>query len=76
MLPDDGCVAGFDNVSEGLDVSSSHLVLYQQAADLALDAAIATRPPDAENNFVLKPPGDSTTLPLCPSLSSAAVSAN
>ena len=45
VLPDDGSVAGFDNVSEGLDVSSSHLVLYQQAADLALDAAIATRPP-------------------------------
>ncbi len=44
VLPDDGSVAGFDNVSEGLDVSSSHLVRYQQAADLALDAAIATRP--------------------------------
>ena len=45
VLPDDGSVAGFDNVSEGLDVSSSHLVRYLQAADLALDAAIATRPP-------------------------------
>ena len=45
VLPDDGSVAGFDNVSEGLDVSSSHLVRYQQAADLALDAAIAPRPP-------------------------------
>lgn len=45
VLPDDGSVAGFDNVSEGLDVSSSHLVRYQAAADLALDAAIATRPP-------------------------------
>ena len=45
VLPDDGSVAGFDNVSEGLDVSSTHLVRYQQAADLALDAAIATRPP-------------------------------
>lgn len=44
VLPDDGSVAGFDNVSEGLDVSSSHLVLYQQAADMALDAAMATRP--------------------------------
>ena len=43
VLPDDGSVAGFDNVSEGLDVSSSHLVRYQQAADLALDAAIAVR---------------------------------
>jgi hypothetical protein len=45
VLPDDGSVAGFDNVSEGLDVSPSHLVRYQAAADLALDAAIATRPP-------------------------------
>jgi mono/diheme cytochrome c family protein len=45
VLPDDGSVAGFDNVSEGLDVSSAHLVRYQEAADLALDAAIATRPP-------------------------------
>jgi hypothetical protein len=44
VLPDDGSVAGFDNVSEGLDVSSTHLVLYQEAADLALDAAMATRP--------------------------------
>jgi hypothetical protein len=45
VLPDDGSVAGFDNVSEGLDVSATHLVRYLQAADLALDAAIATRPP-------------------------------
>ena len=45
VLPDDGSVAGFDNVSEALDVSSTHLVRYLDAADLALDAAIATRPP-------------------------------
>ncbi|MFN0128287.1 MAG: DUF1592 domain-containing protein, partial [Verrucomicrobiales bacterium] len=45
VLPDDGSVAGFDNVSEGLDVSSAHLLRYQLAADLALDAAIATRTP-------------------------------
>ena len=44
VLPDDGSVVGFDNVSEGLDVSSTHLVRYIQAADVALDAAIATRP--------------------------------
>ncbi len=44
VLPDDGSVAGFDNVSEGLDVSSTHLVRYLQTADLALDAAIATHP--------------------------------
>jgi hypothetical protein len=46
VLPDDGSVAGFDNVSEGLDVSSTHLVRYLDAADLALDAAIATWPPN------------------------------
>ena len=44
VLPDDGSVAGFDNVSEGLDVSSAHLLRYQQAAELALNAAIAIRP--------------------------------
>ena len=51
VLPDDGSMAGFDNVSEGLDVSSTHLVRYQQAADLALDAAIATRPPKKQLAF-------------------------
>jgi mono/diheme cytochrome c family protein len=45
VLPDDASSAGFDNVAESLEVSSVHLVRYQEAADLALDAAIATRPP-------------------------------
>ena len=45
LLPDDGSVAGFDNVSEGLDVSSAHLLRYQEAADRALNAAIVFRPP-------------------------------
>jgi hypothetical protein len=58
VLPDDGSVAGFDNVSEGLDVSSSHLVLYQQAADMALDAAIATRP---AQNLAYRRTGKETT---------------
>lgn len=44
VLPDDGSSAGFDNVAETLEVSSAHLLRYQQAAELALDAAIATRP--------------------------------
>ena len=45
VLPDDASSAGFDNVAESLEVSSVHLVRYQEAAELALDAAIATRPP-------------------------------
>lgn len=45
VLPDDGSVAGFDSVSEALDTSSAHLLRFQEAADMALDAAIATRPP-------------------------------
>lgn len=47
VLPDDGSVAGFDTVSDALDVSSTHLLRYQSAADLALDAAITTRPPES-----------------------------
>ena len=58
VLPDDGSVAGFNNVSEGLDVSSTHLVRYQQAADLAIDAAIATRPP---KKLVYRRTGKETT---------------
>jgi len=45
LLPDDGSVAGFDNVSEGLDVSSAHLLRYQEAADRALNAAIVFHSP-------------------------------
>lgn len=44
VLPDDGSAHGFDTVGEALDVSSAHLIRYQQAADLALDAAIPWRP--------------------------------
>ncbi len=36
LLPEDNKVAGFDNISAGLETSATHLVRYQQAADRAL----------------------------------------
>lgn len=44
LLPEDSSAAGFDNVSAVLDVSSVHLLRYQQAAESALRAAIPERP--------------------------------
>lgn len=36
LLPEDNKVAGFDNISAGLETSATHLVRYQEAADRAL----------------------------------------
>ncbi len=44
MLPEDGSAHGFDNVSEGLRLSSSQIEAYLLAADKALDTAIDFRP--------------------------------
>ena len=44
LFPDDNFVAGFDNVSEGLDLSSAHLLRYQEAAEKVLSEAIPYRP--------------------------------
>ena len=44
LLPDDNTAAGFDNVSAVLDVSSTHLLRYQEAADKALRSVIPSRP--------------------------------
>jgi mono/diheme cytochrome c family protein len=44
LLPDDNSAAGFDKVSSVLDISSAHLLRYQEAAEKALRAAIPTRP--------------------------------
>src|SRR5262249_35485862 len=44
LLPDDNSAAGFDKVSSALDVSSAHLLRYQEAAEKALRAALPTRP--------------------------------
>ncbi len=44
LLPEDASAHGFDNVSEGLRLSSSQIESYLNAADKALDAAINFRP--------------------------------
>jgi len=44
LLPDDNVAAGFDNVSAVLDVSSAHLLRYQDAADKALRTIVPNRP--------------------------------
>jgi hypothetical protein len=43
-LPADGSAHGFDNNSEALDISHVNLAKYIEAADRALDMAIAIRP--------------------------------
>ena len=44
LLPDDNIAAGFDNVSAVLDVSPTHLLRYQDAAEKAVRAVIQKRP--------------------------------
>jgi mono/diheme cytochrome c family protein len=44
LLPDDGRVDGYDKVGEGLDLSSVQMAKYMEAADVALDMAIALSP--------------------------------
>ncbi len=43
-LPADGSAHGFDNNSDALDISHVNLAKYLEAADQALDMAIANRP--------------------------------
>jgi hypothetical protein len=43
-LPPDGSAAGFNKVSEALDISHVQIARYMDAAKLVLDRAIATRP--------------------------------
>ena len=43
-LPADGMAHGFDNNSDALDISHVNLAKYMEAADRALDMAVATRP--------------------------------
>ncbi len=43
-LPMDGSAHGFDKNSDALDISHVNMSKYVEAADLTLDAAIATRP--------------------------------
>ncbi len=44
-LPDEGTVAGFDNVSAVLDFSATQLLRYQDAAEKAVLSAIPPHPP-------------------------------
>ncbi|MBI3876527.1 MAG: DUF1587 domain-containing protein, partial [Verrucomicrobia bacterium] len=43
-LPEDGVAAGFDKVSEALDISHIQMARYMDMAKFVLDRAIATRP--------------------------------
>ncbi len=45
LLPEDNSVAGFDNVSSALDVSATHQLLYQEAAEKAVAAVIPPHTP-------------------------------
>jgi len=45
LLPEDNTAAGFDNISAVLDVSATHYLNYQEAAEKAIQTAIPYRPP-------------------------------
>jgi hypothetical protein len=45
LLPPDDSVDGFDKVSRALNLSATHLLLYQQAAEKAIASAVPLRPP-------------------------------
>jgi hypothetical protein len=44
LLPDDNVSAGFDKVSSALEISSAHLLRYQEAAEKALRSVIPDKP--------------------------------
>jgi len=44
LLPEENSAGGFDNVSAVLDLSSTHLLLYQEAAEKAVASAIPVHP--------------------------------
>jgi len=45
MLPEDNAVAGFDNVSAALEISATHQLIYQEAAERAILSVIPPHPP-------------------------------
>jgi len=54
LLPEDGRVAGYHKIADGLDLSPVHLEAYARVVETALDAAIATRstpPPVFKRRF-------------------------
>lgn len=44
LLPEDNTAAGFDNIAAALDISATHLLCYQEAAEKALLAALPAAP--------------------------------
>lgn len=68
MLPDDGSAHGFDTNCDALDISHVNLAKYIEAADHALDLAIATRPaaPSVyKNRISLANPGGFVSHIIC-----------
>ncbi len=45
LLPDDNSAAGFDNVGTVLELSATHILRYQDAAERAIRSAIPPHPP-------------------------------
>jgi hypothetical protein len=45
LLPEDNSAAGFDNVGAALEVSATHQLLYQEAAEKAVLAVVPPHPP-------------------------------
>ncbi|MCC6511202.1 MAG: DUF1592 domain-containing protein [Pirellulaceae bacterium] len=45
LLPEDATTAGFDKVSTGLDMSATHFLRLQEAADRAISAVVPMHPP-------------------------------
>ena len=45
LLPEENSVAGFDNVGSALDISATHLLRYQEAAERAILSAVPQYPP-------------------------------
>jgi hypothetical protein len=45
ILPEDDSASGFDTVSAALDLSATHLLLYQEAAEKAVASAVPMSPP-------------------------------
>ncbi len=45
MLPEDNSSSGFDNVSAVLEVSATHQLLYQEAAERAIASVVPQHPP-------------------------------
>ena len=45
LLPEDATTAGFDKVSTGLDMSATHFLRLQEAADRAISAVVPIHPP-------------------------------